>query len=84
MLYIIIRCTHNTLPTIAKAENRTFTVCILINGEQFQSAPVTLTKQCSMSKTCELFSYSIQYVQVQTDLPIIFSYRAHSYTRTDR
>ena len=50
---------HNFL-TCAKAEIWALTVCIVVNGEKFQSHDVTLTLigQCPMSNLSELFSYT--------------------------
>ena len=53
---------HNFL-TCAKAEILDLTVCIVVNGEKFQSHAVTLTLigQCPMSNSSELFSYATIY-----------------------
>ena len=50
---------HNFL-TCAKAEIWALTVCIVVNGEKFQSHAMTLTliRQCPMSNSSELFSYT--------------------------
>ena len=48
---------NNTL-TCAIAEINDLTVCIVVNGEKFQSHAVTLIGQCPMSKSSELFSYT--------------------------
>ena len=50
---------HNFL-TCAKAEIWAWTVCIVVNGEKFQSHAMTLTLigQCPMSNLSELFSYT--------------------------
>ena len=53
---------HNCL-TCAKAEILDLTVCIVVNGEKFQSHAVTLTLigQCPMLNSSELFSYATIY-----------------------
>ena len=50
---------HNFL-TCAKAEIYNFTVCIVVSGEKFQSHAMTLTliRQCPMSNSSKLFSYT--------------------------
>ena len=55
---------HNFL-TCAKAEIKDLTVCIVVNGEKFQSSSMTsnligLTwmRQCTMSNSSELFAIS--------------------------
>ena len=50
---------HNFL-TCATPEIEDLTVCIVVNGEKFQSHAVTLTliEQCPMSNSSELFSYT--------------------------
>ena len=45
---------HNFL-TCAKAEIWALTVCVVVNGEKFQSHTVTLIGQCPMSNSSELF-----------------------------
>ena len=48
------------LLSCAKAEIKDLTVCILVNGEKFQSHAVTLTLigQCPMSNSSKLLSYA--------------------------
>ena len=43
---------HNFL-TCAKAEIWALTVCIVVNGEKFQSHTVTLTGQCPISNSSD-------------------------------
>ena len=60
------------------------TVCIVVNGEKFQSHAVTLTLigQCPMSNLSELFHIQ-QYVQVSNGLNHYFlCYRVHRHTDT--
>ena len=74
---------HNLL-TCAKAEIKDLTVCIVVNGEKFQSHAVTLTLigQCPMSNSSKLF-HILQYVQVSSGLNHYFlSYCVHTHTDT--
>ena len=76
---------HNFL-TCAKAEIYDLTVCIVVNGETFQSHAVTwaLIGQCPMSNLSELFSYTIICSSFKWIEPLFFSYRVHRHTHTDR
>ena len=73
---------HNFL-TCAKAEIWALTVCIVVNGEKFQSHAVTLTLigQCPMSNSSELFSYTIVCSSFTSIEPLFFEL---SCTQTDR
>ena len=73
---------HNFL-TCAKAEIWALTVCIVVNGEKFQSHAVTLTLigQCPMSNSSELFSYTTIYSSFKWIEPLYFEL---SCTQTDR
>ena len=73
---------HNFL-TCAKAEIWAFTVCIVVNGEKFQSHAVTLTLigQCPMSNSSELFSYTTVCSSFTSIEPLFFEL---SCTQTDR
>ena len=68
---------HHNFLTCAKAEIWALTVCIVVNGEKFQSHAVTLTLivQCPMSNLSELFSYSSGQLN-----HYFFSYRVHRQT----
>ena len=79
---MIIR--HNNFLTCAKAEIWALTVCIVVNGEKFQSHAVTLTLigQCPC-RTRPSYFHILQYVQVSSQLNHYFlSYRVHR--QTDR
>ena len=73
---------HNFL-TCAKAEIWALTVCIVVNGEKFQSHAVTLTLigQCPMSNSSELFSYTTICSSFKWIEPLFFEL---SCTQTDR
>ena len=73
---------HNFL-TCAKAEIWALTVCIVVNGEKFQSHTVTLTLigQCPMSNSSELFSYTTVCSGFTSIEPLFFEL---SCTQTDR
>ena len=75
---------HNFL-TCAKAEIWALTVCIVVNGEKFQSHAVTLTLigQCPMSNSSELFSYAtISFKWIE---PLFFELSCtQTHTHTDR
>ena len=74
---------HNFL-TCAKAEIWALTVCIVENGEKFQSHAVTLTLigKCPMSNSSELFSYTTICSSFKSIEPLFFSYPVHR--QTDR
>ena len=68
----------------AKAEKWALTVCIVVNGEKFQSHAVTLTlmhnAQC---RTCPSSFHILQYVQVSSGLKhYCLSYDVHRLTDT--
>ena len=68
--------------TCAKAEIQDLTVCIVVNGEKFQSHAVTLpdNAQC---QTHPSYFHILQYVQVSSGFNHYFlSYRVHR--QTDR
>ena len=73
---------HNFL-TYAKAEIWALTVCIVVNGEKFQSHAMTLTLigQCPMSNSSELFSYTTICSSFKSIEPLFFEL---SCTQTDR
>ena len=73
---------HNFL-TCAKAEIWALTVCIVVNGEKFQSHAVTLTLigQCPMSNSFELFSYTTICSSFKSTELLFFEL---SCTQTDR
>ena len=72
---------HNFL-TCAKAEIWALTVCIVVNGEKFQSHAVTLTLigQCPMSNSSELFSYTTICSSFKSIEPLFLSYHVHRHT----
>ena len=77
---------HNFL-TCAKAEIWALTVCILVNGEKFQSHAVILTLigQCPMSNSSELFSYTTICSSVKSIEPLFFELSCtQTHTHTDR
>ena len=81
IIIIIIIINHNFL-TCAKAEIDDLTVCIVLNGEKFQSHTVTLTLiiQCPMSN-CPSYFQILQHVQVSSGLNHYFlSCRVHRHT----
>ena len=59
-------------------------ICIVVNGEKFQSHAVTLTLigQCPMSKSSKLFSYTTICSSFKSIEPLFFSYRVHRHTHT--
>ena len=73
----------------AKAEIKNLTVCIVVNGEKFQSHAVTLTLigQCPMSNSSESFSYTTTWSSFKWIKPLLFelsSTQSHRHTHTDR
>ena len=48
------------------------TVCIMVNGENFQSHTVTLIRQCPMSNSSELFSYTTIFSGFKWIEPLFF------------
>ena len=87
---------HNFL-TCAKPEIKDLTVCIVVNGEKFQSHAVTLTliRQWSMSNSCELFPYTCTTIcsSFKWTKPLFFELsctqtdrhtQTHAHTQTDR
>ena len=74
---------HNFL-TCAKAEIKDLTVCIVVNGEKFQSHAVTLTLigRCPMSNSSEQFSYTTMCSSFKWIEPLFFSYHVHRQTHT--
>ena len=79
---------HNFL-TCSKAKIYDLTVCIVVNGEKFQSHAMTLTLigQCPMSNLSELFSYTTICLSFKWIVPlfcIFLSYRVHRHTHTHR
>ena len=82
--YLINRLLKHNFLTCAKAEIKDLTVCIVVNGEKFQSHAMTLTliEQCLMSN-CPSYFHILQYVQVSSRLNHYFlSYHAHTRTHT--
>ena len=79
---MINRHTHNFL-TWAKAEIWALKVCIVVNGEKFQSHAVTLTLigQCPMSNSSELFSCTTVCSNFTSIEPLFLEL---SCTQTDR
>ena len=73
---------HNFL-TCAKAAIWALTVCIVVNGEKFQSHAVTLTLigQCPMSNSSELFLYTTICLSFKSIEPLFFEL---SCTQADR
>ena len=63
---LINRHTQSQLPSL--------TVCIVVNGEKFQSHAMTLTliRQCPMSNLSELFSYTTICSSLQLIEPLFF------------
>ena len=76
---------HHNFLTCAKAEIWALTVCIVVNGEKFQSHAVTLTLtligQCPMLNSSELFSYTTICSSFKWIEPLFFEL---SCTQTDR
>ena len=72
---------HNFL-TCAKAEIKDLTVCIVVNGEKFQShtGTFTLIEQCQMSNSSELFSYTTICLSFKWIEPLFLSHRVHRHT----
>ena len=58
--YLLANMLDHKFLTCAKAEIEESTVCIVVNGEKFQSRAVTLTliEKCPISNLSELFSYT--------------------------
>ena len=78
---------HNFL-TCAKAEIKDLTVCIVVNGEKFQSQALTLTLigHCPMSNSSELFSYTTICSSFKWIEPLFFELshtHTHTHTHTD-
>ena len=75
---------HNFL-TCAKAEIWALTVCIVVNGEKFQSHAVTLTLigQCPMSNSSELFSYTTICSSFKWIEPLFFEFQVYTDRQTD-
>ena len=80
---------HNFL-TCAKAEIWALTVSIVVNGEKFLSHAVTLTliRQCPMSNSCELFSYTTIGSSFKWIEPLFFELSCtqthrHTHTQTE-
>ena len=77
---------HNFL-TCAKAEIWALTVCIVVNGEKFQSHAMTLTliEQCPMSNSSELFSNTTICSSFKWIEPSFFELSCtQTHTQTDR
>ena len=76
---------HNFL-TCAKAEIKDLTVCILVNGEKFQSHAMTWTLtligQCPVSNSSELFSNITICSSFKWIKPLFLSNRVHRHTDT--
>ena len=72
---------HNFLNR-AKAVIKDLTVCIVVNGEKFQSHTVTFTliEQCQMSNSSELFSYTTICSSFKWIEPLFLSYCVHRHT----
>ena len=77
--------------TCAKAEIKDLTVCIVVNGEQFQSHAVTLNliRHCPILNSSELFPYATIRSSFKRIEPLCFeltSTKAHRQkdTQTDR
>ena len=68
---------------MCQAEIWALTVCIVVNGEKFQSHAVTLTLigQCPMLNSSELFSYTTICLNFKSIEPLFFEL---SCTQTDR
>ena len=75
---------HNFL-TCAKAEIWALTVCIVVNGEKFQSHAMALTLigQCPMSNLSELFSYTTICSSFKSIEPLFFELSC-THRQTDR
>ena len=72
---------HNFL-TCAKAEIKDLTVCIVVNGEKFQSHDVTLTliRQRPMSNSSELFLCTRTCVHTHTRTQTHARTQTHTHT----
>ena len=73
--------------TCAKAEIWALTVCIVVNGEKFQSHALTLTLigQCPMSNSSELFSYTTICSSFKSTEPLFFELSCtQTHRQTDR
>ena len=71
---------HNFL-----AEIKDLTICIVLNGEKFQSYAMTSTLigQCPMPKNGPSYFHVLKYVKVSSGLIHYFlSYRVHRHTDT--
>ena len=73
---------HNFL-ICAKGEIWALTVCIVVNGEKFHAVTLTLIRQCPMSNSSELFSYTT--ISLKSIKPLFFELSCtQTHRHTDR
>ena len=85
---MINRHTNHNYLTCAKAEIQDLTVCIVVN-EKNRAVTLTLIRQCSMSNSSELFSYtttcsSFKWIKALFSELLCTKADRHTDTQTDR
>ena len=77
-----IRSFSSTFCKICSVELKDLIVCIVVNGEKFQSPTMTLTliRQCPLSNLSEIFSYTTKYPNFMFRDCLLLSDRANTHT----